>query len=694
VSAATTSTTNNVPVKKLWHLIAFIALAIFCNLVNLIYYWAEGMMMSAYVEAIGIAVLILCALCNLRGWFNTSKLLSVVIVNAHAFMLCYLQGLSSGNYLYLFPFILALIFLLRIRKNNTQLWLFGIGTVTNLLAIIFFIPYNGSMEIMTATQQHQHLMLNIALNFTLTIVFFVFALQLLDAKERRIKREKKLADTILNTSLDGVALVNTATQEVELYNDKLASLFGIELYDKKNTSYDAETLLGKKVAAQITAGTGTGAAWQSDNRFTKKDGSSFHAFVSMVQFEYHNKQFCKISVLDITPLKLAEFEIIKAKEKAVAAAAAKTRFMSNMSHELRTPLNAIIGTAHIAMQENPALEDSEHFKILKSSSEHMLQLVNEVLDFSKLDAGKLELAYENFNLNELLTSTAQSLNNAVKEKNITLTLDLDKMPHHAQVCTDALRLKQIVLNLLSNAVKFTHYGGVTISTKLLERGSNQAIIQFSVSDTGIGIPAEKMPLIFDSFTQADAATTRKYGGSGLGLSICRQLVQQMGGQLEAASEAGKGSKFYFTLTLPLVFNKPAIVNPEKLKGLHSLDGLHILLAEDNPINMKIAKRFLESWGVAIDTAENGKLALEQFNTNKYDLLLIDLEMPEMDGKQFLTEVRKKDAHIPAIAFTAAVYDNMKEDLQAHGFTNYMHKPFRPDELHKKIMEYAPAPVEK
>jgi CheY-like chemotaxis protein len=207
-----------------------------------------------------------------------------------------------------------------------------------------------------------------------------------------------------------------------------------------------------------------------------------------------------------------------------------------------------------------------------------------------------------------------------------------------------------------------------------------------VADTGIGIPAEKLHMIFESFTQADAETTRKYGGSGLGLSICRELVRKMGGELQVNSSPEEGSVFYFMLRLPFE-QKVMIVPKEKLRGLQKLNGVRILLVEDNVVNMRIARRFLHSWGASIDTAENGKAAWELFQQHSYDLMLVDLEMPLMDGKALLTQVRKVNTKLPAIAFTAAVYDNMYEDLQNHGFNDFLHKPFRPDEMHRNILRH-------
>jgi len=676
---------------QFWKLNTFIVLAMGCNLINLLYYYHDGMKDSAAIELAGIVALFGFIFLNGKGWYQAPKVLSIVFANLHAFFLSFFTGTSEAAYLYLFPFVMAMIFFMKVRKNNLVVTMFIVGSTVNLLLIVLLLPYRSRIQPVPEEVIVNHLRLNILINFLLVIVFFFVVLRLLDAKERRHKSEQRFTNTILNTSLDAVFVVNPALFSIQQYNDMAVELFELEPYDKKRAScYEVGEVMGKDMVTTIRElldKSGGGVInWQGDISFARRNKGAFHGFVSIVSFEYSERQFIKISILDITTLKIAEFETLQAKKRAERAAATKARFMSNMSHELRTPLNAIIGTTHLLIQDHEPLQESEHFKVLKDSSEHMLQLVNAVLDFSKLDEGKLEFIHESFDLGSTLQQAADSFATVVQQKGIRLLLEADAVPDGKRVVGDEMRLKQVLLNLLSNAVKFTEKGSVTLRMRIGDVSESGTDIYFAVADTGIGIPVEKLHMIFESFTQADAETTRKYGGSGLGLSICRELVRKMGGELQVSSIPEEGSVFYFTLRLPFE-QRVMIVPKEKLRGLQKLEGVKVLLVEDNAVNMKIARRFLLSWGAGVDTAENGRVGWDLFQEHTYDLLLVDLEMPLMDGKELLMQVRKVNKEIPAIAFTAAVYDNMHEDLQSHGFNGYLHKPFRPDEMHRNILRH-------
>jgi len=254
----------------------------------------------------------------------------------------------------------------------------------------------------------------------------------------------------------------------------------------------------------------------------------------------------------------------------------------------------------------------------------------------------------------------------------------------SEFLTDETRLNQVLSNLLSNAIKFTHKGGITLGARKISSTSKKSVVQFMVQDTGIGIPAHKQQEVFDSFTQADTNTTRKYGGTGLGLDISKKLVGLFAGELQLQSIEGKGSTFYFTLELEINENAKMYINDEKVKQLPVFNHLRVLIAEDNFVNMSVARKFLVIWGIEVHEAVNGLEAVEKFRRGHFDLVLIDLEMPEMDGITALAEIRKMQPSIPAIAFTAAVYEDMRIDLMKKGFMEVVPKPFRPEDLHNKI----------
>jgi signal transduction histidine kinase len=376
-------------------------------------------------------------------------------------------------------------------------------------------------------------------------------------------------------------------------------------------------------------------------------------------------------------------ELAEAKAKADSAALAKSRFLSNMSHEMRTPLNGIIGTVNLMLQEPSLPEQQQHLEVLKYSSEHMLSVVNDVLDFSKIEADKMELAIEEFNLKNVLDKIYTVFKNQFEFKNVRFEINVDPVLDK-YFKNDETRLKQVLTNLIGNAYKFTEKGSVKVSARIVNSDSEGADVAFSVEDTGIGMSSEHQQTIFDAFNQAETSTTRRYGGTGLGLTISKKIVMKLGGDLKLTSEKGKGSCFYFTIRMPFSLGPKPYVNENKVSNLSGLKGTRVLVAEDSSVNMTITRKFLQRWDVVIHEAVNGQEAVELFQQNEYDLLLIDLDMPVMDGYQALEEIRKINKDIPVIAFTAAVLPQMGEYLAEKGFNDFLQKPFRPEDLHKKI----------
>jgi signal transduction histidine kinase/CheY-like chemotaxis protein len=672
------------PFKYYLLLNGFALLAILANAINLAFYAADGMYISAKVELLGIVVLIICVLANFKKYFTLSKALSLLIVNLQMLLLSYVQGISGGAYLYLFPYILSLIFFLNFSKRKTESIVTLSITVATMLAITFFAHYQSKVEPVDLLQSRPHYYLNIIITFLLTITFFVFALGLLRRREKKTRLEKKFKETIFNTSLDAIIIIDMAANTIIDCNSRAIEMFSLN-WDEKTKLPAAEwqhlkDILYRQVPI-LQSNTAKNNYWQGDLLMTHEDGKHFYTLTNAVLFTHEEMQYCKINFLDITRQKQNELDVLLAKETAERALKVKSRFLSNMSHELRTPLNGIIGSANLITQQNEELAKNEYFNIIKISSGHMLNLVNQVLDYSKLETEKLELVNAPFNLADALKELIASFKWEAQTKDLELVYEIDDTITPAIINGDKLRITQVLINIISNAIKFSETGTIKVIAKKIKEDNNTAAIYFEVSDNGIGVAAGKEETIFDSFTQADIETTRKYGGTGLGLTISKKLVEKMGGELRVKNNVPKGSVFYFTVCFNKANSKNYIAEEIVIKDL---TGKKILLVEDNPVNMLVAKLMLKKWGAVVTEAVNGKKGLELYNRQQFDILLIDLEMPEMDGTTLIKEIRQANTLIPAIAFTAAAYENIFTDLLQKGFNAFVPKPFVPHHLNNEI----------
>ncbi len=380
-----------------------------------------------------------------------------------------------------------------------------------------------------------------------------------------------------------------------------------------------------------------------------------------------------------------EHELIIAKNIAEKANKAKSEFVSVMSHEMRTPLNAIIGTIYLMEKEQISEDQQENLDVLKISSNNLLLLINDVLDFNKIESGKLTLEKIAFNFNELLLQIVKSQNFKAKNNGNEIKLNVD-VNFQQNLIGDPLRIGQIISNLLSNAIKFTKKGTIEINVSQLDYNNGNSTFKIEVIDDGIGIDASNQLKIFEPFVQEESKTTRKFGGSGLGLVIANRILKLYKSKIELFSEKGKGSTFSFVLTLP-VYDRKDNFSDSKIETINHFKGFRVLLVEDNLINVKITSKIIENWGIELDVAENGKIALQKFFTNKYDLILMDLTMPIMDGFETTVLIRKIDNTIPIIAVSAS---NSFEDIEKAnklGFSDYIMKPFNAVDLNNKIEKF-------
>jgi signal transduction histidine kinase/CheY-like chemotaxis protein len=445
--------------------------------------------------------------------------------------------------------------------------------------------------------------------------------------------------------------------------------------DLKN--YIDKAFLGKTVVTEKQINSG------------RKDATFEISFAPIYRGNATSPTGCTISIKDVTELSITHRLLYEAKSEAIGAAQSKADFLSTMSHEIRTPMNAVIGLTNLLINDNPRDDQKEYLETIMFSGNNLLHIINDILDYNKIESGKLTLENIDFDLKDMLVKIDRTMRNKVEDKGIELNFNVDENID-AWVKGDQVRLNQVFTNLIGNAIKFTKQGGVTVNAKLLEKeeGATQRI-RFEVIDTGIGIPEDKQAAVFERFTQAESNTTRNFGGTGLGLSICKKLTEAFGSKLKLKSVYGEGSNFYFDMDFEISVSPESLEvasNPEHIQK--DLRGGLILLVEDNEINVLVIGEYLNQWNARFEVAENGQIALEMIEKNIYELVLMDLQMPVMDGYEATKRIRKMEdptkANVHIYAMTADAMMEIKEKVMDAGMNGVFHKPFDPESVYRTL----------
>ncbi|HKD99654.1 MAG TPA: ATP-binding protein [Planctomycetota bacterium] len=530
---------------------------------------------------------------------------------------------------------------------------------------------------------------------------------------QELRGKEALLRSMAETSRLGFLVVDDRTSEVLYVNRRYCALFGIEQLE---TALQRNELRYTDVLPRCAALVANGADFVEtcrrlhresvrdvlEDEILLRDGRTVRRFSAQIRDE-HGAYFGRLYLFeDVTARRKAEAELAAARDSAVQVSRMKSEFLANMSHEIRTPLNGVLGLTEIVLETDLSPEQREYIEHVHASGSALLSLLNDILDLSKVEAGKLELESVAFALRHVVESAMQTLASRAIGKGLRFEriVEVD-VPN--RLLGDPTRLTQVLLNLLSNAIKFTSEGEVVLHASLMQSRPGGVVVHFAVRDTGTGIPSDKLNVIFEPFTQADGSTTRKYGGTGLGLTIARKIAEQMGGHLWAESEVGKGSTFRFTASFGLA-DAPASESaapdvsartPPPAPDAESADATgapvvaaRVLVAEDNVVNQKVVARMLQKRGWEVELVSDGRTAVERALAGSFDVVLMDVQMPELDGFAATAEIRRREqgarTRVPIVALTAHAMKGDRERCIAGGMDDYLTKPIQSKELYALV----------
>jgi len=516
--------------------------------------------------------------------------------------------------------------------------------------------------------------------------------------EKDINQRKRTDDLIADLALvanktDNSVIITDANKRIEWVNDGFRKMTGYsfsEIAGRRPRQFLYGEQTDRKFLEKLDKAIDEGQSISGDVVKYKKDGTAIWVHMNVNPVFDDEGHISKYVVVEneITRRKEMEDQLVNAKEEALRLSQEKEQFLSVVSHELRNPLNALIGLTQLLMQRSPREDQRELLDNIKFSEDNLLNLINDILDFSKIEAGKITFEKTEYNLGELMQGIANMYSYTAEQKGIELFAVIeDDVPQ--LVAGDPVRLNQIITNLVSNAIKFTERGYVKLRVSLVDQIRDKAELLFEVEDTGMGIPPERVDLIFEKYQQASKSTTRTHGGTGLGLAITRQLVELQGGTIHVSSKVNQGSRFYFNIPMDVLDEETVKRRSQaEEQTLMPFESLNILLAEDNRINLLVATEFLNQWNIEVDTADNGLEAVKLAEEKPYGMILMDLQMPVMDGFDAIVSIRKLNNHqeTPIIALTGFSEDATGK-LDRSLVDGMLTKPFSPNQLHSMIQRF-------